>query len=58
MNFEHIELPEPLQVRLAHSRVPLPWVVTDRGKVIAAFETEGRARAYAGRLNQVMTRTK
>lgn len=52
MIFQHHELPEPLRVR--NTRTLLPWLVTERGRPIAAFETEARARAYASRLNQIM----
>lgn len=52
MTFAAVALPLPLKV--PGTRTVLAWGVTERDRVIAAFDTESRARAYARKLTSVM----
>jgi len=55
MKYRDIILPDPLRLRMGRGKpIELPAAVLDGQRVIAVFETEGRARAYSHRLNKLM----
>ena len=48
-------LPTPVRLHTGRGRpIEFPAAVLDGQRIIAVFDTEGRARAYAHRLNKLM----
>ena len=54
MKYRNAPLDEPIRIKRGRGRpVVLDAAVCEGGKIIAVFETENRARAYAHRLNKL-----
>lgn len=54
MKYRDILLPDPIRIKRGRGRpVELPAAVLEGERIVAAFENEGLARAYAHRKNQL-----